>query len=56
MSQRRTDRRPVPFSREDAELNKWLNDEGDYVTLERVRRPIELEVGVRLDVHKPERA
>jgi hypothetical protein len=56
MVQRRKDRRPVPFSREDAELNKWLIDEGDYVTLERVRRPIELEIGVRLDVREPERA
>lgn len=37
MAQRWRDRRPVEFSPEDAAMNKWLADEGDYVSLERVR-------------------
>jgi hypothetical protein len=56
MSQRRRDKRPVHFSPEDAAMNNWLVDESDYVSLARVRRPVELEPPVRRDVHQSERA
>ena len=56
MPQRARDKRSVEFAPEDAVMSKWLVDDGDYVTLERVRRPVQLEVPIRLDVHKAERA
>lgn len=52
--------RPTEFSPEDARLNDWLVDEGDYLSLERrgrarAGRPKQLKVPVRFDMDEPER-
>jgi hypothetical protein len=49
-------RRTLEFSPEEVAMNRWLEEEGDYVRLERRRRTIELEVAVGLDVLEPKRA
>jgi hypothetical protein len=49
-------RRTIELCPEEAAMSRWFEDEGDYVRLERRRRPVELEVTVGLDVLKPKRA
>jgi hypothetical protein len=48
--------RRVEACREETTIYSWLEDDGDYVRLERRRRPIELEPVVGVHRPEPERA
>jgi hypothetical protein len=56
MSQRGRAPLSVEFSPEDAAMNDWLSDEGDYVTLERARGTVQFEGSVGLDMDEAEGA
>ena len=56
MPYRGSSKRTVDLCPEEAAMGRWLDEEGDYVRLERRRRTIELEMSVGFDVLKPKRA